>query len=143
MEYKAAHGDCNVPNVWAEDQQLANWVHNQRNNLRKTSTLDPAVTEARWAKLDAIGFSWSRPAKRRAAVYALNYLMKQQEWGAWLEFQKEQGLEGTGRSRPSSKRSRPSSKSKRAGSAARSRPASAAEAATAAATSGLPDAVGA
>jgi hypothetical protein len=69
-EYKAAHGDCNVPNVWAEDQQLANWVHNQRNNLRKTSTLDPAVTEARWAKLDAIGFSWSRPAKRRAAADA-------------------------------------------------------------------------
>lgn len=57
-------------------------------------------------------------AQRRAAVYALNYLMHQQEWGAWVEFQKEQGIEV--KSRPSSKRSRPPSKSKRASSASKS-----------------------
>lgn len=112
-----------------ERQQLEQWEEEQEKSKRE--------------RLEAKEGANAEAAQRRAAVYALNYLMKQQEWGAWLEFQKEQGLEGTGRSRPSSKRSRPSSKSKRAGSAARSRPASAAEAATAAATSGLPDAVGA
>jgi len=42
--------------------------------------------------------------QRRATVYALNYLMHQQEWGAWLQFEREQ------KERPSSStRSRPSS----------------------------------
>lgn len=60
--------------------------------------------------------------QRRAAVYALNYLMHQQEWGAWLQFEKDQK---EGKSRPSSStRSRPSSsKSKKS---AKSGPSSAA-----------------
>ena len=28
--YKAAHGDCDVPERWVEDQALANWVRKQR-----------------------------------------------------------------------------------------------------------------
>jgi len=116
-----------------ERQQLEQWEEEQERAKRE--------------RLEAKQGANAEAAQRRAAVYALNYLMRQQEWGAWLDFQKEQGLEGC--SRPSSKRSRPSSKSKRAGSAAKSRPASSAKAATtsvacsAAATSDPPDAVGA
>ena len=60
-------------------------------------------------------------AQKRAAIYALNYLMHQQEWGAWLEFEREQQ---EGKSRPSSctSRSRPSSKAKRTASSSKRAP---------------------
>jgi len=53
LEFKSRHGHCCVPNVFMDNQQLANWVRKQR-ELRKKDKL-PAE---RVTKLDEIGFSW-------------------------------------------------------------------------------------
>jgi hypothetical protein len=59
--YKAAHGDCSVPSRWADDQQLASWVNNQRARKKKLDRGEssPGITAERAAKLTALGF-WSQ-----------------------------------------------------------------------------------
>ena len=57
--YKAAHGDCKVPQRWAEDPRLGSWVDNQR---KRKKALDrgkygDGMTAARAAKLEALGFA--------------------------------------------------------------------------------------
>ena len=58
--YKAAHGDYNVPQLWAEDPRLANWVHNQRMNKRKADRGEHSrrMTAVRVTWLTALGFVW-------------------------------------------------------------------------------------
>jgi hypothetical protein len=66
--YKAAHGDCNVPNRWAKEPRLGRWVHTQRKRKRKldrgesSSCLEPSpslgMTADRAARLEALGFVW-------------------------------------------------------------------------------------
>jgi hypothetical protein len=60
--YKRRHGDCNVPQGWAEDPPLANWVMNQRSLKRKLDHGEPCkwMTAARAATLDALGFDWAK-----------------------------------------------------------------------------------
>jgi hypothetical protein len=62
--YKAAHGDCNVPQRWAEDPRLGNWVSNQRKCKRKLDRGDPSevTTAERVAKLEVLGFAWELSA---------------------------------------------------------------------------------
>jgi hypothetical protein len=62
--YMQRHGDCNVPNRWAEDPQLGRWVKHQRQNKRKLNRGDhsPGMTAARAAKLEALGFAWELSA---------------------------------------------------------------------------------
>ncbi|MCR4289339.1 MAG: Helicase associated domain protein [Candidatus Scalindua sp.] len=52
-EYKAKHGDCNVPQHWT-DSQLYRWVHSQRTFYRKGK-----LSEDRIERLEDIGFVWS------------------------------------------------------------------------------------
>jgi hypothetical protein len=40
--YKAAHGDCNVPQGWAEDPKLARWVGTQRRCKKALDHGDPS-----------------------------------------------------------------------------------------------------
>jgi hypothetical protein len=63
--YKARHGDCNVPQRWAEDPRLARWVNDQQ---RRKKLLDRGVpgnvpgngmTAKRAAMLEALGFAWA------------------------------------------------------------------------------------
>jgi hypothetical protein len=56
--YKAAHGDCSVPQRWAEDPQLGRWVHKQQTFKRKLDRGEPSrgMTVERAAKLEALGF---------------------------------------------------------------------------------------
>ena len=59
VAYKAKFGDCRVPQHWAENKQLGNWVSTQRISYKnfkanKKSTLTPE----RIAKLTALGFDW-------------------------------------------------------------------------------------
>jgi hypothetical protein len=58
--YKVEHGDCNVPNRWAEDPRLGKWVQHQRNNKRKIDHGEPGVgmTVERAARLAALGLVW-------------------------------------------------------------------------------------
>jgi hypothetical protein len=53
VDYKMAHGNCNVPRGWADDPKLASWIDHQR--LGKQ-------TAARAAQLRALGFEWD-PAR--------------------------------------------------------------------------------
>ena len=62
-QYKRRHGDCIVPQRWAEDKQLGNWVHDQRARKKKLDKGEPSdgMTAARAVKLEALGFAWAQP----------------------------------------------------------------------------------
>jgi hypothetical protein len=67
-QYKEGHGDCNVPQRWAEDPGLGSWVDNQRTHKKALDRGDPIlnITAARVAKLDKLGFAWApRPGPPR------------------------------------------------------------------------------
>ena len=59
--YKAAHGDCNVSQGWAEDPRLGHWVSMQRTRKRKLDRGEPSngMTAARAAKLTTLGLAWT------------------------------------------------------------------------------------
>jgi hypothetical protein len=59
--YKEAHGDCGVPQGWAEDPRLGKWVNNQRAYKRKLDRgeYSDGMTAARAARLTALGFVWN------------------------------------------------------------------------------------
>jgi hypothetical protein len=59
-QYKRKHGDCNVPQGWAEHKPLGKWVNKQRHYKKKLDCGEPSegMTAARVAKLDALGFAW-------------------------------------------------------------------------------------
>jgi hypothetical protein len=62
--YKQKHGECNVPNRWAEDPRLGGWVGTQRKFKKALDRGEPStgMTAARVAKLDALGFAWELSA---------------------------------------------------------------------------------
>ena len=68
--YKAARGDCNVPNRWAEDPRLGTWVNTQRKGKRKMDRGEPSegMTAARVAGLTALGFEWDRGRSARTIL---------------------------------------------------------------------------
>ena len=55
IEFKAAHGHCNVPDSWPENLRLARWVMTQRQMHRKGK-----LSPDRIQRLEAIGFIWCR-----------------------------------------------------------------------------------
>jgi hypothetical protein len=62
--YKQKHGDCNVPQCWAEDPPLGRWVGTQRKFKKALDRGEPSprITAARVAKLDKLGFEWELSA---------------------------------------------------------------------------------
>ena len=52
-DHKEHHGDCNVPQRWAENQKLGDWVSKQR-MFRKNKSLD----QPKISKLNELGFVW-------------------------------------------------------------------------------------
>jgi hypothetical protein len=58
--YKKTHGDCNVPQGWAEDPPLSRWVSDHRMGKKKLDRGDPSpgITAARAARLVALDFVW-------------------------------------------------------------------------------------
>ena len=54
-EYKEEYGDCLVPQKYAEDPKLGQWVADQR----RVSTVDDKTKQERRDKLNSIGFVWS------------------------------------------------------------------------------------
>jgi hypothetical protein len=78
-EYKAAHGDCSVPQDWGEDPGLGSWVLMQRLLKKQLDSGVPTVgmTAVRAAKLTALGFEWEvagGAGKRRDGT----------DWEDWL-----------------------------------------------------------
>jgi hypothetical protein len=60
VAYKEAHGDCDVPAKWEENEQLANWVSMQRQTKKRD-----ALPESRVKLLDQIGFLWQSSAAQK------------------------------------------------------------------------------
>jgi hypothetical protein len=58
-EYKAAMGNCDVPQTYAENRKLGNWVITQR-TYYKRGRLDAEQIE----RLNALGFNWSLAGDR-------------------------------------------------------------------------------
>ncbi|NIN00078.1 MAG: hypothetical protein GTO24_19000, partial [candidate division Zixibacteria bacterium] len=54
LEYKKAHGDCNVPAKWSENPRLGRWVHKQRRDRKKSR-----LSTERIRRLDEVGFQWT------------------------------------------------------------------------------------
>ena len=71
--YKWKHGDCSVPQGWAEEPGLGNWVKNQRQHKRNLDQGEPseAMTAVRVAKLEALGFAWQLVAGWEAQLAKL------------------------------------------------------------------------
>jgi hypothetical protein len=73
--YKHIHGDCNVPQRWAEDSTLGGWVNTQRKRKKALDCGEPSrgMTVERAAKLEALGFAWELSAaalsKQNSKVY--------------------------------------------------------------------------
>jgi hypothetical protein len=61
-KYKRKHGNCNVPQSWAEDARLGTWVRTQRTCKKALDRGDPSpgMTVGRAARLEALGFAWAR-----------------------------------------------------------------------------------
>ena len=59
--YKRRHGDCSVPQGWADDPPLGGWVTNQRKYKKVLDRGEPSqgMTADRVAKLEALGFAWN------------------------------------------------------------------------------------
>jgi hypothetical protein len=72
VAYKAAYGDCNVPQGWAENPRLASWVTNQRVYKRKLDRGEPSkgMTATRAARLTALGFVWDPGLRKMSAAGA-------------------------------------------------------------------------
>jgi Helicase associated domain len=59
-EYRVENGDCLVPREYEKDLELGRWVRQQR--TRK------ALSKEQRAQLDALGFVWKVPHKKKAQV---------------------------------------------------------------------------
>lgn len=53
VAYREKHGDCRVPQEWAEDKRLAKWVSTQRVRRKRGQ-----LSEERIQMLDRVGFDW-------------------------------------------------------------------------------------
>jgi hypothetical protein len=64
------HGDCNVPQRWAEDPQLGSWARKQRTGKKALDRGEPSkgMTVARAARLEALGFAWAPGPKAGGAA---------------------------------------------------------------------------
>ena len=61
VEFKEAHGHCNVPNWWLKNPKLSKWVSHQRSFHKKGK-----LSEERISRLDGvIGFQWQVTLRRK------------------------------------------------------------------------------
>ena len=60
VEYKEAHGNCNVPPDWPENPKFANWVQTQRSCFKSGE-----IDAKRIGRLSGLGFKWSLRKKAK------------------------------------------------------------------------------
>lgn len=53
VDYRTAHGDCNVPPSWEDNPQLGQWVSHQRSHYKR-GLLDKVKAD----RLESLGFVW-------------------------------------------------------------------------------------
>ena len=60
LDYRQHHGNCNVPDMYAENKSLGFWVRTQRQEYKKYQKGGKSyMTVERIAKLEKVGFAWS------------------------------------------------------------------------------------
>lgn len=60
-QYKNKHGDCLVPNKYADNPQLGTWVNKQRTQYKRMMEGNPSsMTPERARALERLGFVWSK-----------------------------------------------------------------------------------
>ena len=64
LKFKEAHGHCNVPKKYRENQRLGSWVDYQRTLYRQTKRPEPegnpeAISAERIRLLEAVNFRWT------------------------------------------------------------------------------------
>lgn len=70
IQYKEIHGNCNVPRKWKDDPTLGEWVHFQRRQYRNRMLgKRNHMTDERIARLQEIGFEWSRGHSSNPQAY--------------------------------------------------------------------------
>ena len=60
LQFKSAHGNCNVPRNWAENSALGHWVINQR-QYKRLGKLNPEYERL----LNEAGFIWAKTTPRK------------------------------------------------------------------------------
>ena len=76
VAYKDSHeGSCNVPQRYAENPKLGNWVSTQRKQYKKFQQ-DPStsqITQERIERLESIGFEWNGRSLKTNACLSEEY----------------------------------------------------------------------
>jgi hypothetical protein len=65
VDYKAQHGNCNVPFLYKEDTALGDWVSTQRSNRYCPKKLTPEKK----GKLTQLGFNWETKEEKEERVW--------------------------------------------------------------------------
>jgi hypothetical protein len=71
LQYKAIHGDCNVPQKYLQNSKLGSWVSGQRTRKKKNSLSQECVH-----KLEQIGFKWSVDQAKAKNIKSINCLQR-------------------------------------------------------------------
>ncbi|MEN9573122.1 MAG: hypothetical protein RL514_977 [Verrucomicrobiota bacterium] len=77
LAYKQQHGDCRVPQKWAVNLKLANWV-----NFQRAAKSNGSLSQERLRRLEEIGFVW---------VLQSNEEVWNQSFGLLLEYKRQHG----------------------------------------------------
>ena len=69
IQYKAEHGNCDVPQEWKQDRAFGRWVMKQRHeHSLKLRGLASQLTDEREHRLNALGMNWVAPGFRKKSV---------------------------------------------------------------------------
>jgi len=67
VEYKAVHGDCEVPQNYSQNTSLGTWVNKQRMEQKnRIEGKNSSLNDARLERLESIGFRWAKRKGREA-----------------------------------------------------------------------------
>ena len=67
VEYKAVHGDCEVPQNYSQNTSLGTWVNKQRMEQKnRIEGKNSSLNDSRLERLESIGFRWAKRKGKEA-----------------------------------------------------------------------------
>jgi superfamily II DNA or RNA helicase/uncharacterized protein (DUF2384 family) len=90
-QYKAQHGDCNVPRHWPQKRGLGNWVHTQRRRQQAGH-----MSQGQQRRLVELDFVWDHPeaAWERQFAVLVQYKAQHGDCSVPLRWPENRGLGG-------------------------------------------------